>query len=217
MGDDIAKHGMIQNSSEVRSENYLKQIKRSIVFRGISALLSFATLPITIKYLGKETFGVWSTMFATLTWVTIFDLGIGNGLRNKVAEATAEHDYIRAEEYISSGYTMLAIIISLIWALGTIAAYFTPWQSIFNTTSIAPHALMVCIQISICGLLLNFWLGLITSILGALQKTSTAAFGQAISNLLSFLGLIVAYKLSRGSIIYVAFTFSISQITGSEA
>lgn len=38
-------------------------------------------MPIMIKYLGAEQFGIWATMLTLITWVMLFDFGIGNGLK----------------------------------------------------------------------------------------------------------------------------------------
>ena len=43
-----------------------------------------------IKYLGNEQYGIWSTILAIFSWIVLFDIGIGNGVRNRLAESLAK-------------------------------------------------------------------------------------------------------------------------------
>lgn len=46
-----------------------------------------------------------------------FDLGIGNGLRNKAAEPLAKNTSGEARNYISFAYSLIAVIAVVIWLL----------------------------------------------------------------------------------------------------
>ncbi len=72
----------MNNHSEVRTTNFLSQIRKSFVFKLGAILSTFIAIPIMIKYLGLEIFGIWSTMLTLITWVMLFDLGIGNHYNN---------------------------------------------------------------------------------------------------------------------------------------
>ena len=75
-----------------RTRNYLHQIKGAFACRAVSMLASFLSLPLMISYLGQEQFGVWSTLITVMSWIVFFDLGIGNGLRNKVTQSLEKNE-----------------------------------------------------------------------------------------------------------------------------
>jgi len=81
---------MSEAVSKERTHNYVRQIKGAVVYKAVAMAASFLAIPLMIRYLGQEQFGVWSTLLTVMSWIVFFDLGVGNGLRNKVAEALAK-------------------------------------------------------------------------------------------------------------------------------
>ena len=68
-------------------------------------------VPTTLACLGVYENGVWLTISSVLLWIDNLDIGLGNGLRNKLAVAMAHNDYEKGRQYVSSTFAMLAIII----------------------------------------------------------------------------------------------------------
>ena len=52
-----------------------------------SMIMGYIYVPIVLSFLGTEKYGIWSTLLTILSWISYFDIGIGNGLRNKLAES----------------------------------------------------------------------------------------------------------------------------------
>jgi hypothetical protein len=73
-----------------RSINAKKNILLMLVIRGGSILISFFLVPLTINYVNPTRYGVWITLSSIISWFSFFDIGFGNGLRNKFAEAVAK-------------------------------------------------------------------------------------------------------------------------------
>ncbi|MDE5975352.1 MAG: hypothetical protein K2G69_02250, partial [Muribaculaceae bacterium] len=59
----------------------------AFLVKGISILTSFLLVPLTLGYLRPVEYGIWMTLSSILVWINYFDIGLGNGLRNKLAEA----------------------------------------------------------------------------------------------------------------------------------
>lgn len=97
-----------------------KQLSLGLIFKILSMGLSYISIPLFLKFLGKQDYGLWMTIFSIVSWIYTFDLGIGNGLRNKLSESFAKKDYINAKEYITTGYVILSIIAIFILFLGLI-------------------------------------------------------------------------------------------------
>lgn len=206
---------MSEAISKERSRNYLLQIRGAVVYRALAVLASFFAIPLMIRYLGQEQFGVWSTLLTVLSWALFFDLGIGNGLRNKVAESLAKNKTDEASRYISSGYTLIGFIALSIWLILVTGAHFIPWQTVFNTKAIAETTLRNTVLIAASFLLLNFWVGLISALLGAIQRTAFIALGQLISNLLILLFVFLLSTNTEASITSLALVYGLSVVTAN--
>lgn len=198
--------------SKERTHNYLRQIKGAVVYKGVGMVASFFAIPLMIRYLGQEQFGVWSTLLTVMSWIIFFDLGVGNGLRNKVAEALAKNDNVEAAGYIASGYSLIGLIAFMLWILVTVASFFVPWQVVFNTHTISEATLRLTVQIATFFVVFNFWIGLIHALLGAVQNTSLTALGQLISNVMALLLVFVLTKTTEASISNLAFVYGISLV-----
>ncbi len=68
----------------------MKGVVLSVVAKMIYVLSSFLTVPLMIDYVNATRYGIWLTLSSIIGWVTLFDLGLGNGFRNRFAEAKAE-------------------------------------------------------------------------------------------------------------------------------
>lgn len=199
-------------ASSERTRNYLRQIKGTILFKIGAMGASFLAMPLMLQYLGAEQFGVWSTLLTIVSWIVFFDLGIGNGLRNKVAQAIATDDHIEAANYIASGYSLIGLFSLFLWLLSTGATFIVNWQLIFNTVAISESTLRLTVQISCFFIALNFWIGLIAAVLGALQKTSYIALGQFAANAMALLFVYILWVYFDSSLIYLACSYGASMV-----
>ena len=206
---------MSETVSKERSRNYVRQLKGAVVYKGGAMAASFLAIPLMIRYLGQEQFGVWSTLLTVMSWIIFFDLGVGNGLRNKVAEALAKNDKSEAASYISSGYSLIGLIALMLWIVVTTASFFVPWQIVFNTHTIPEATLRLTVQIATFFVVFNFWVGLIHALLGAVQNTSITALGQLISNVLALLLVFILIKTTEASISHLAFVYGISLVVSN--
>src|SRR5882757_3638825 len=93
-----------------RTNKANKNVLLSFLIKGSSIATSFALVPLTLHYLDKERYGIWLTIFSLLGWLTFFDIGMGNGLRNKLSEALANNDTRMARIYISTAYAIVAAV-----------------------------------------------------------------------------------------------------------
>lgn len=203
---------MTADVSKERTRNYLHQIKGAVVYKAVAMLASFLAIPLMIRYLGQEQFGVWSTLLTVMSWIVFFDLGVGNGLRNKVAEALARNDRAEAANYIASGYSLIGLIALVLWALVTGISFFVPWQAVFNTQAISEVILRLTVQVAVFFVVLNFWIGLIGALLGAVQKTAMTALGQLVSNVLALTFVFILTKTTDATITYLALAYGISLV-----
>ena len=102
------------------------------------------------------------------------DLGLGNGLRNKLTESLAKKDYNLAQSLVSSTYILLSIIIIPICVVLLSVTSFVDFNSVLNISSdiVSAVTLQRSIKVLIVGVAVNFVLKTINSILYAMQLSS---------------------------------------------
>lgn len=198
--------------SKARSHNYFTQIKSSLLFKIGSVASTFIAMPIMINYLGVEQFGIWATMLTLINWVMLFDLGIGNSLKNKVSESLAEDNYIKARNYISTAYFLVGIISIGLLSIFLILNFWLPWQSIFNTDLISEEKLKRTVLTLSFFIFFNFWISLVNQIYHGLQKTSVVVLGQFVSNALALLFVFFLYMFTASSIILMVWAYGLSLV-----
>lgn len=199
-------------TGKARSHNYLRQIKGTVIYKAVAVVASYLAVPMMIHYLGTEKFGIWSTLLSIISWMVFFDLGVGHGLRNKVTESLAKDSRADAASYIASGYTMIGILALGLWFILMAASFFIPWQSVFNTQILPESELRFTLQLTATFILFNFWTGLITALLNAIQKSSLLALRQVITNLLVLALIWILARTTSASLPLLAVAYGVSLV-----
>ena len=118
----------------VRTKNIVKHIGWAMFYKVGSIVANFMLVPLTIDYLNVENYGIWLTLSSFIAWFSFFDVGLGNGLRNKFAEAKALGKYEDAQAFVSTAYyTISSISLFLIFTFLGINK-FIDWTQVFNTS-----------------------------------------------------------------------------------
>lgn len=175
-----------------KNKNIIFNIIGAFLIKGGSMLLSLFLLPAYIRFFGsKNALGIWYTILSILNWVLMFDLGVGNGLRNKLPEALANDDYKSAKKYIASTYISVFVFVIIIGVLGTFAINLLNWNGIFkiSESELSCDTIKCALQIAFLGIMIQFILKLITSILYAIQKSAIVNLLPLISNIIIFVSL----------------------------
>lgn len=201
---------MSNDLSLQRTKNYFLQLKSSVIYKILGIVVSFVSIPLMIKYLGNEQYGIWSTILGIFSWIVLFDIGIGNGVRNKLAESLAKENKEEAQKYVSTGYISIGILSISLLVLFNIVAYFINWQIVFNTIIVTNSELYLAVSLAGSFLIVNFWLSLINQISNGLQKSQVVVFNQFLSNLLSLFFVFILYKFTEASLIKLILFYGFS-------
>lgn len=174
----------------MNDKRILRNIGVSMVMKPISMLLGLVYTPLALSFLGDEKYGVWAIILNIVSWINYFDIGIGNGLRNKLTEAITLNDEEAAKKYVSTAYVgttiismFFCIIITLVWRGLDLCSFFNLTLADENTDDIIFFSIMfVCI---------NFVLSLSKTSAYAIQQPGlisvVGVLGQALQ-----VGLIIA-------------------------
>ena len=174
----------------MNNKNILVNILGAFLVKGGSMVLSLFLLPAYIRFFGNDNIlGVWYPILSIINCVLVFDLGIGNGLRNKLPKALAENNMKEGRTLVSSTYIASTGLVVVFGIAGSIAIHLLNWNAILNIdeNELPLHVLKYAIQIAYIGILIQFVLKIITSILFAIQKSSLVNFLTFLSNLIIFI------------------------------
>lgn len=158
----------------------------------LALIVSLLSTPLTMSFFSNDTvLGAWFTVLSVLNWISFFDFGIGNGLRNDLTYALNEGNKERARVVISSSIFVLGTVVLALIPLGAAASVLVNWNSVFSvgTDEICETTLAVCMAIVIVGTLLQLVLKLVNSLLYAVQRNATPALLLLISNCLILIAI----------------------------
>lgn len=184
-----------------------KNISVSFLCKGATILINFIIVPLTLGYVGKVEYGVWMTISAFIQWFAFFDIGLGNGLRNKLSEALAKNNINEARVYISSVYAIIVGIAVLLFILFYIFSDFISWNKVLNVNTIPNQELFSIILIVFSFFSLGFVLNLLTSVLQALQRYALKDIIYLIAQVLGLLLIFILVKTTHGSLYYLCLVY----------
>ena len=97
-------------SGDKRTALIKKNIAMSLLIKGWSCIVQFLIVPLSLNCLTKYEYGIWLTINSILIGIDAIDAGLGNGLRNRLAEAMATDDREMARKQVSTTFFMLLLI-----------------------------------------------------------------------------------------------------------
>ena len=189
----ISKIGSLINKGSNRTVKAKKNIISSFVLKGLSMLVSFLLIPLTLGYLNSYEYGIWLTLSAIAHWVEFFDGGLGNGLRNKLSESLANNDAKLSNSYVSTTFFSLGVIISSLFVVFLFISYYINWYELLNVDIKQVSDLNSLVVIVVGSMSLTFILKTTTYVYYAKQISSITNVVSFLSQLLS---LIIIYLLT---------------------
>ncbi|HET8643950.1 MAG TPA: hypothetical protein VFO85_00595, partial [Vicinamibacteria bacterium] len=86
----------------------------TVAGRGAAAVVALVSVPVMLRYLGAERYGLWAALSSAWAALLFADLGIGNGLLSVLAEDEGRDDRQAAQKHVSSAFfALLAVAVVL--------------------------------------------------------------------------------------------------------
>jgi O-antigen/teichoic acid export membrane protein len=188
-----------------RTGRLFEAVGSAILSKGVLVVVSLLSIPIAIRYLGAEDFGVWTTISTFLSMLLALDLGVANSLTNFISEAYARNDREHASRYSS---TALFLMVMIAAALGLIAfglwQHFN-WYAIFHLSS---HSETAAVSRAVAAALLIFLIDLparlAVTILGGYQELRAANLFAALGGIGNLISIVLLVHLRAGLTAMVA-------------
>lgn len=193
----------IINRGHDRSVKAKKNIIGTLIFKGCSIAISLVLVPLTIHYVNPTQYGIWLTLSSIVGWLAFFDIGFGNGLRNRFAEAIAKGEHELARIYLSTTYAILSIIVVSLLIIFFCVNPLLNWSRILNSPADMAGELGTLAMLVFVFFCLQFVLQLITTIITANQQPAKASFFNFLGSLLSLAVIFILTKTTSGNLIYL--------------
>jgi O-antigen/teichoic acid export membrane protein len=183
----------------------------------VTMAVGLISLPLTVRYLGTERYGLWVAIGSWLAVLIVSDLGIANGLVNLVAEAHGKADQIAARKHVSSALALLAGVALVLAPLFAVASATVPWATVFNArTEAAANEAGPTISITLGFFLLTLPLTIVGRVYGAYQEGYIASMWDMAGSIAGLAALLVTTSLGLGlpflafGILFARFVVSVS-------
>ncbi len=184
---------------------YLKQVGATTLVKGASVVISIFYVPLALGFLEQEKYGVWVTLSTIVNWVRLLDIGMGNGMRNKVAESIALKKHEQGRVHVSTTYAFLGIIFITFLAAFHLVNPFLNWQEILNTSIITDKELSKLTTVAVTFIVLGFVFQPVTLVYASHGDTATGGVIQLIISLLTlFLIWLATLIADKGDIVIMA-------------
>jgi O-antigen/teichoic acid export membrane protein len=184
-----------------------KNVVATFLSKGVSILISFIIVPLTLGYVGEVEYGIWMTIASIIAWFSFFDIGLGNGLRNKLAESLAKDDLETARVYVSSAFALITIIATILFIGFYIAANFISWNKVLNTDIVSNYELYKIVLVVFFFFSLGFIMKLLSSVLQAMQKYALNDLLSVIAQVLGLISIYILVKTTDSSLFYLCIVY----------
>ena len=153
-----------------RSKKSIINIILSFGAKGITIITQLLIVPLTINYVNPTKYGIWLTLSSIIAWIGFFDLGFGNGMRNKVAESKAKGNIELARQYVSTTYFAIGSMVFILLLVVQGINLFISWPSVLKVDAAYLEELRKVFSILAAFFCLNMVVKLFNSLLTADQK-----------------------------------------------
>ena len=198
------------------SDSRTKEISKNVIglglLQGINILCSFILVPIVMNFVTPSQYGIWLTMSSIISWLSLLDVGLGTGMKNKLTEALA-HDNIKlAREYVSTTYVVISSIAFLFLILIFIIFPHINWSVVYNQESTMNESLMYTTLIVTSFFLIKLVISLIGTILTSYLKPAYNQLLNTASNVMVLIIIWIMSKFLNGNLIILSTILSATSV-----
>ena len=177
----------------------------SLCAKVISMLSIFITIPATLSYLGNELFGIWMTISSLVAMLTFADMGIGNGIINKLSKSINTNDKDETKKIITNAFVVLLTIAIVINIIFIFSSLMLDWNSVLNLSTNVDH---ISVRNALFSFIFCFSLNVIFSAVQKIQLAYQLGFlasvWQIIGSIASLVSLFIFihYKLEMAWLVF---------------
>jgi O-antigen/teichoic acid export membrane protein len=174
-------------------------ISTSFLTRIVSACVSLVNVPVAVRYLGNEGYGLLIVVVSVVGWIQFSNMGLGQGLQNALTEQVALGNKKAQQELVSTTFFALVGIALLLIFAAVVTFPLINWTRVFPLPSdrfAAALPKVVALTIG-CFISTTMW-GFIQPIYAARQELHIYNLQNLIASVAGLLGLLVVVYSKSG-------------------
>tara|TARA_Y100000816_G_C26106680_1_gene588366 strand:+ start:3554 stop:4870 length:1317 start_codon:yes stop_codon:yes gene_type:complete len=193
----------------------LDQITHTAIVKFFSSIFGFINVGLLIYILGEKNYGFWIVLTSVGVWLTLFQFGIGSGVRNKLSEFLIKKDEIKISKIISTGFIAIFFILFLVLLIiffflnENLLNLLFP-LNIYENKSYLVKLILISISVTIIGSYFN-------SILASYHYSEISSYSfllqQAIITIASTI-LVKNIIIFEDNLLYVTYSYLFASIFG---
>jgi len=199
----VPKPGL-QTKGEERTALLQKNVIVAFVLQGGTSLLSIYLVRLSLEYLGKQDYGIWVTIGSVITWFQVFEIGLTDGLRNRLSVCLAQNDFEYGRKYLSTTYALMTILSVGLFILLAFGAWLVDWGVILGAPMEMSDLLRDVALLLLGTFCLRTTVNIITTVYSADQRPAFNSVLTFLSTLVSTVATYVALRLSDGSLVIMS-------------
>lgn len=174
-------------------------ISTSLLTRIVGACVSLINVPVAVRYLGNEGYGLLIVVVSVVGWIQLSNMGLGLGLQNALTEQVALGNKKAQQELISTTFFALLGVALLLIVAAVMAFPLINWARVVHLSGdryAAALPQVVALALG-CFISTTLW-GFIQPIYAARQELHIYNLQGAIASVAGLVGLLVVVYLKGG-------------------
>ena len=164
----------------------------SLLSRGVSTGCQLLQVPVAVKALGTEGFGLWISLISFCYFITFADFGLGQSAQNKLSIAFAKGLPDEQQDLFVNAMAFLTAVGALLFGLACVTIQHVDFPSLFHITDpVTQEEAPGAVQAVLVIFCLNFPLGLAQRLAYSRQKGWMHNLAQAAAGVVSLVGIIL--------------------------
>ena len=182
--------------SDSRTGRLFQAVSSGAAARVFTGVISLLTLPLGVRYLGAERYGVWATITTTAVWINLLDLGIANTLTNEISRAFALGDKETARRYFTNALFLTGVFAASVGLLFARFGRQVSWARVLNVSAdVSPIEVERTVFTAVALMLLALPCNLVNKLLAGYQELPRCFLANALGALASLAGLSLGIAL----------------------
>lgn len=208
----IVKLKALISPENSRNRMLRNNILLSGVIKAVGLFTSLLVVPATLDYLDKEQYGIWMTISSILIWFSFFDVGLGNGMRNYLAQSISTGDYRKGRIYLSTTLAMLTCIALLLIVVSTVCTFSLDLNKVFNTSAVGSQQLTAALLIATVFTLIQFVVKNVGLVYVAMQRYAINDLLIVSGNVVALIIVYIITKITETNLLYIVLTFTATPV-----
>lgn len=121
--------------AQQRDKRLRSSVIAGLLLKPLALLSPLVITPLLVRYLNAEGFGLFQAIVGFSMLLGLSNVGLQQGLVNRLIDCHVRGDLVMARRYISSLAVTLAMLLGVVSIIWTAAAILLPWGRIFKVTN----------------------------------------------------------------------------------